>query len=68
MRYTTECSDRPKYFGFYARLLEDKGETALYDQAYDHALKGTGRRAISNREFLTKMMNRFIETTSGVEQ
>jgi hypothetical protein len=68
MRYTNECPDRKKFYGFYAQLHEDEGETAIYDQAYDLALKGTGRRAISNRDFLKKMMDHFIATTSGDEQ
>jgi hypothetical protein len=68
MRYTTECPDRKKFYGFYAQLHEDAGDTTLYDQTYDLALKGSGKRAISNRDFLKKLMTHFIATTAGPSQ
>jgi hypothetical protein len=65
MRYETECPDRPKFFGFYSRLMQDKGQTALYDQAYDRALIGTKKRAIGNTAFLVKLMTHYLATTSA---
>jgi hypothetical protein len=67
MRYNTECKEQKKYFGFFARLTDGE-ETALYDQTYDLALKGTGRRALSNRFLLMKLMNHFIATTESTAE
>jgi hypothetical protein len=61
MRYSTQCKEQKKYFGFFARLT-DGDETALYDQTYDRALVGTGRRAISNRVLLMKLMTHYLAT------
>jgi hypothetical protein len=62
MRYTEECKQPRKYFGFYSRLYEDLGETKTFDKAYDLALEGSGRRAISNRDFLKVLIDHFIKT------
>jgi hypothetical protein len=68
MRYTEKCPERKNYFGFYARMMEDDGDLKLYDLAYDRALQGTGRRQISNKVFLKKLMLHFLgETTSSGE-
>jgi hypothetical protein len=62
MRYREDCSAPRKFYGFYIELYEATGDLKLFDQAYDLAVIGSGRRAITNRDFLKRLCSDFIET------
>ena len=61
MRIENEIKDQRKYFGFYSRLYPDEGECELFDRAYDIALKGSGRRQVSNRQLMKVLLQTFVE-------